>query len=320
MLCPYCATETDDTSLACPRCGTVLRSAPPPEPVSGYPSSPISPNFELPVAQYSTDYADGQPPITYQPSAGAYPQPPTYYPYPYPSPTEPQSAPPMGPVPVPVVGPPPEPRRGVSPIWWLTCAILVLALAVLATQLPIFHKSGAQPGQTAGPTHPGPPTSTSVLPTATTPSPTTADAAYPQAQAVNGILTLTSNSRASLGSALNDLSNCAGLDNAVGILQRVVGERTDQVTRARQLEVQALPGGDLIKNTLVEALSDSLQADNAYLSWGRNEQVNGCGNDQNKQAGDQTSQLATGAKQRFVAAWNPVATRYGLPTRGETDV
>jgi hypothetical protein len=318
MLCPYCATETDDTSIQCPRCGTVLRSAPPPEPVSGYPSSPISPHFELPVPQYSTDYAAGQPPATYQPSAGAYPQPPTYYPYPYPA--EPQSAPPMGPLSVPPMAPPPEPRRRVSPVWWLTGAVLVLALAVLATQLPIFHKSAAQPGQTAGPTHPGPPTSTSVLPTATTPAPTTADAAYPQAQAVNGILTLTSSSRASLGSALNDLGNCVGLDSAVGILQRVVGERTDQASRARQLDVPDLPNGDLIKNTLVEALSDSLQADNAYLSWGRDEQVNGCGNDQNKQAGDQASLLATGAKQRFVATWNPVAVHYGLPTRVETDV
>jgi hypothetical protein len=219
----------------------------------------------------------------------------------------------------------PQQRSGVSPIWWLTGAVLVLALAVLATQLPIFHKTSAQP--VASPTQPASGSSSPVPAPGTTgpapgppPGPSQDPAGYPEAQAVNGILSVTGGSRSSLGSALNDLGNCTNIDGAVGVLQRVASERSDQVTRAQQLDVHALPSGDVIKSTLIEALSDSLQADNAYVAWGRNEQVYGCGADQNKAAGDQASAAATSAKQRFVAAWNPVALRYGLPARVETDV
>jgi hypothetical protein len=238
----------------------------------------------------------------------------------YPTAYPPLSVPPM------VASAPPQQqqRHGVSPIWWLTGAVLVLALAVLATQLPIFHKSGVQPAASPTPTNAVPPAA-STTPTApassgTAPTATEDQAGYTEAQAVNGILTVTGSSRSSLGSALNDLGNCTNIDGAVGVLQRVSSERGGQVARAQQLDVHALPNGDAIKNTLVEALSDSQQADNAYLAWGRNESVYGCGADQNKAAGDQASAAATSAKQRFVAAWNPVAIRFGLPTRVETDV
>jgi hypothetical protein len=326
MLCPYCGAEAADTSLQCPRCGTLLRAAEPVEPMGGYPSSPVSPTFDAPVAQYSTDYASGQPPtgfvppVTYQPPPSS-PAPSMYEQATYPTAYPPLSVPPM------VASAPPQQqqRHRVSPIWWLTGAVLVLALAVLATQLPIFHKSGAQPAATPTPANAAPPAASTApagpASTAAAPPAATQDqAGYTEAQAVNGILSVTGSSRSSLGSALNDLGNCTNIDAAVGVLQRVSSERGDQVTRAQRLDVHALPNGDAIKSTLVEALSDSQQADNAYLAWGRNESVYGCGSDQNKAAGDQASAAATSAKQRFVAAWNPVAIRYGLPTRVETEV
>ncbi len=333
MLCPYCGAESADTSLQCPRCGTLLRSAPSPaEPVGGYPSSPVSPTFDAPVPQYSTDYANGHaptgfvPPVAYTPQETypTTPAPPAYEPTVYPPPYPPMSVPPMVSVPPPQQQPPQQ-RSGVSPIWWLTGAVLVLALAVLATQLPIFHKSSAQPAASPTPANafppvaPGTPVTSGAVP-GPPPGPSQDPAGYTEVQAVNGILSVTGSSRSSLGSALNDLGNCTNIDGAIGVLQRVASERSDQVTRAQQLDVHALPSGDAIKSTLVEALSDSLQADNAYVAWGRNEQVYGCGADQNKAAGDQASAAATSAKQRFVAAWNPVAVRYGLPTRVETDV
>jgi hypothetical protein len=231
-------------------------------------------------------------------------------------------SPPYSPVGYPYPPPPvplaPPARRRFNPIWLLTFAVLLLVAAVLFTQLPFLHRHG-QPGTASSPV----PVASSAAPTTPSAAPPTLaanSAGYQQAQAIDGLINAASSSRSSLGGALSELANCGNVAGANGVLQRVTQERTDQLSRAQQLVVRDLPNGEAVKSILVEALSDSLQADRAYLAWAQDVASSGCGDDQNRRAGDAASGAATGAKQRFVQAWNPLAAQFGLAARAETDV
>jgi len=281
MRCPYCGVDTDQYSEVCTHCGGLVRAAAVAPGVPDYAAEPSWP----PAAPAGYDHQQVQP---YSP-AGA-----TYY----------------APAPV-TAAPQPSGRRTVNAVWLLAVAVLLLTLAVLVTQLPFLHghhtaapdrSAASGPAQAAG-------------------HGATSNAGGSQAQAIDALLTVTAGSRASLGSALAALSGCGDAAQAQGVLSRIVQERGDQLTRAQQLTVQDLPNGDGVKGLLIAALSDSLQADRAYLAWAQDVVAQGCGTESpNRQAGDTASAAATVAKQRFVQAWNPVAVQFGLPTRTETEV
>ena len=70
---------------------------------------------------------------------------------------------------------------------------------------------------------------------------------------------------------------------------------------------------------LTSAWQNSIKADQDFAHWARDEISGGCtsGNqsaDPHAQAAAGPDALATTGKQAFVGQWNPVATRYGLPT------
>ncbi|NNJ60035.1 MAG: hypothetical protein HKP61_03580 [Dactylosporangium sp.] len=154
-----------------------------------------------------------------------------------------------------------------------------------------------------------------------TPSPSVESAdPVEQASEVEVVLTSSSSSRERLRVALNIVDQCGDVDFALLELQSVGAERAIQLDQARALVVTALPNGEAIRSSLAEALTYSLQADEAFVTWAINVLDVGCGHDPDYDAGVAASGSAQSAKKRFVALWNPVASAYGLRTRTEADI
>jgi hypothetical protein len=119
---------------------------------------------------------------------------------------------------------------------------------------------------------------------------------------------------------VDDCRGTASVESALADLRSVGAERRSQLDRARSLRVDALPDGGTIQKVLVEALTHSLEADEAFVTWTSNVLDRGCGHDPDYDAGVAASSSAQAAKQRLVGLWNPVATRYALATRTDNDV
>lgn len=141
-----------------------------------------------------------------------------------------------------------------------------------------------------------------------------------QAIGLDTLLNSSSNSRTSLRAALNDAERCVNAASAADTLRRVTDERSGQLARARELPVDAIAGGVAIRGQLVAALTHSVAADEAFTAWARNVAAGRCGHDANYAEAGRQSSSATAAKRAFCAAWNPVASRYGLPARAEVEV
>lgn len=151
-----------------------------------------------------------------------------------------------------------------------------------------------------------------LTPTPTT-DPSTGEAAR-QAATLDDLLTNSHSARSSLSEAIARASKCEtdGRDT----IQSITTNRRDQLTLARALDVTALPGGPALKESLVEALDASHEADAAFLSWARRHLGKGCTGaiteDRDYQRGLDRSEAAQAAKVRFVEAWRPLAETYDL--------
>jgi hypothetical protein len=113
------------------------------------------------------------------------------------------------------------------------------------------------------------------------------------------------------------------LAGAIGDLQGVVNQRSTEYSRAMTLMVSALPDGAKVKSKLTTALSLSLKADQDYLTWARQQRATGCtptSQSASYNAAFSDSQRADAAKEAFVQAWNPVATRFGLAQNSARDI
>ncbi len=126
-------------------------------------------------------------------------------------------------------------------------------------------------------------------------------------------------SRAELGPAISDASRCDGIEDAIAALERIRGERQDQLGKARDLQVDALDQGTEMREALTRAADYSLQADEEFLAWAQANE--GCTEsetppDGNFERGQDISRTQAGpAKQEFTDLWNPVAEQEGLSTR-----
>ncbi|MFC3990755.1 hypothetical protein [Actinoplanes siamensis] len=91
--------------------------------------------------------------------------------------------------------------------------------------------------------------------------------------------------------------------------------RTDLIAKAGDTDLAALPGGDDLKSGLIGFLRASYTADQAYLRWVRS--ADGCPSTGGAgfPAVERANAEARSRKTGFLADWNPVAERFGLPTR-----
>jgi hypothetical protein len=140
-----------------------------------------------------------------------------------------------------------------------------------------------------------------------------------QAATINGILSWSGRTRSALYAALTDLDKCRNPAAATAKLRTVATGRTQQIGSLHHLQVSALPNGESLRDTLVQALHASFQADQAFIRWGVTEQST-CRHDGNYHQGMTYSHTATATKADFLSAWNPLAPRYGLPTYQEPDI
>jgi hypothetical protein len=181
-------------------------------------------------------------------------------------------------------------------------AVGLLAAAVLFVGLS-FEPTSPSKGETVqGPTaHP------SVASTGGS------DPAREQAIALNDLLNNSDTSRSTLVTALQSVCGSPGLSRAS--IQSVLEGREAQLARAQFLPTDALPDGATIRGRLIEAFTHSINADRSFVAYARHVESGDCTPDENLRNGDRVSADATTAKKGFVAVWNPVAQRYGLPAR-----
>lgn len=215
-----------------------------------------------------------------------------------------------------------------SPQRWIVAILLVILISlVLVTGWFLLWRADRGGAVTPSPssTHQENPSADD----SSTPSISASDsairsAARDQATAIDQLLDLSGPSRGALGTALEQARDCATIDEGIATIQQVAQERHNQAGESANLVVDAIDNGETIKQLLIQALNASKRADMAYLRWAQRYAENGCtgavDSDPDFDAGNAASIEATAAKAGFVAEWNPVAEREGLPTRAEFDI
>lgn len=141
-----------------------------------------------------------------------------------------------------------------------------------------------------------------------------------QAAMVDGIVSWSGRSRRTLFDALDDLNACRDIAGATAALRRVADGRASQIDALDELDVSAISNGVSIRNTLLQALRYSLDADLAFIRWSEQVQRPECHKDGNHDQAMRLSRRATATKKKFVRAWNPIAREFGLPEYKDTEV
>ncbi|WP_460355554.1 hypothetical protein [Actinoallomurus acanthiterrae] len=136
-----------------------------------------------------------------------------------------------------------------------------------------------------------------------------------QAAAVNAILQAGKEAHDRLSVSM---ATCDDLVSAAPAFQQVVQERQSELTQARQLRTDQLPGGADLKQAMIDAYSSSLDADKAYVAWAQEAQAAGCDGGAPPQSANHDAAMAANdkagpAKRRVVALWSPIAQSQGLP-------
>ncbi|WP_405145072.1 hypothetical protein OG589_44795 [Sphaerisporangium sp. NBC_01403] len=149
-------------------------------------------------------------------------------------------------------------------------------------------------------------------------------AAHGQAVDINNLLNQSEPSRGKLRHALGQVLRCSKVSQAISSMHQVTDQRAEQLKHAKELKVDALNSGEELKLALVDALSASYRADEAYLKWAKRYKSHRCSGptvgDSAYDAGNVASKDATAAKANFVAMWNSIAQQEGLPDRTEDEI
>jgi hypothetical protein len=138
-----------------------------------------------------------------------------------------------------------------------------------------------------------------------------------QAAAIRTLLADSGRDRQRIAPAVQKVVGCTDLDGAAALFRRASAGRQAVLDRARDLRTDALPDGAELKEALVEALTHSRAADDAFARWADAVASSGCQSaamhGSHRQEGDAESRSATAAKKRFVALWAEVAEPRGYP-------
>jgi len=200
----------------------------------------------------------------------------------------------------------------------LLAAGVILLIGTITAGV-LVARTGEPNNPVAGPATTDP--TTLAATTSPVPDPTTEPAASPQDQAevVDKLLDRSAASRSKLNQAIGNVNRCRRLAAALAGLREVGEERTQQIAEVDAADVSALTGGDTLRSTLKEALSNALAADREFVAWAAPAVNGGCRNTTARKAawnrGQAASKKAQVAKKRFVAAWNPVAVPLGFESR-----
>jgi len=147
------------------------------------------------------------------------------------------------------------------------------------------------------------------------------DSGAQQAQAVDNLLVQSAGARSATVAAVGDAGNCGNLAGDAAALQQAAGLRQALLAQVNALRTDAL-GNDSWVAPLQAALSASAESDTSYRLWVQTMMSSGCpaANDRNYAAAQSSDAQATAAKQQFIAAWNPVATGFGVAAHTQADL
>ncbi len=215
--------------------------------------------------------------------------------------------------------PPPQKSRGV--LIGAIAATVVVALAVVAVVYFVALKKNygpTNPSTTITVTTPGPSTNpTTPGNNNSSPPPNSGPTAQSEATAISNLLMSSANTRSQWDAQtlVNNTGNCVNIDADVTQIGDIANSRSSELSRVASLQFDKLPNGATLKSQLMSALQVSLQIDNDYLNWAKQQQSSGCAYGfnnsyyNNATAEDNT---ATNDKQAFLNNWDPIASQYNL--------
>jgi len=137
---------------------------------------------------------------------------------------------------------------------------------------------------------------------------------------VDALLSMSVSSRAAVVQAAAQIGACTSLASAKAAMTAAATTRETAANNTTTLPVSALPNGSGLISLLVSMMQASATADRGYAAWADDVAAGGCRGGSathtaNFTAAEAASRQATALKQQFAAAWNPIATQAGLPTR-----
>jgi hypothetical protein len=144
-----------------------------------------------------------------------------------------------------------------------------------------------------------------------------APTAQSEATTINTLLLNSSQSRSQWNAnvLVTNVGNCVSISSDITQIGDIAQQRQTELAQAGNLQVGAIPNGATLKSQLMTALQISLNIDNDYLAWARQQQSSGCtvgtGSTYYQEASNADSQ-ATADKETFLSTWDPIASTYGL--------
>jgi hypothetical protein len=266
-------------------------------PIPPYQTGPIPPYQQGPTGQPATGYSPYQGQQQLGPTAQGAWQPP------------PQQ--------------PPQKQRSRGVLIGAVVATIAVAVAVVAVVYFVALKKNngpANPSVTITTTVPNSPTTNPTTPNnnPTTQQPNSGTTAQSEATSISNLLMSSANTRTQWDSTtlVNDTGNCVDIDEDVTQIGDIANSRSSELNQVEGLQFDKLSNGSSLKSQLMSALQISLQIDNDYLNWAKQQQSSGCAygfnNTYYSNASAEDNQ-ATNDKQAFLDNWDPVASQYGLP-------
>jgi hypothetical protein len=118
--------------------------------------------------------------------------------------------------------------------------------------------------------------------------------------------------------AVADIGDCGDLYGDETTLDDAYSSRESLLSQLQSLDLAALPDGSQLNTYLTNAWQASASSDQSYANWAADELSTGCTVNDRSDVNYQNAQITDGQstqnKTNFAAAWNPIASSYGLPT------
>src|SRR5664280_1122264 len=196
--------------------------------------------------------------------------------------------------------------------------LLVLAVSLAGVGLLAMRRTSAgSPHAAPTPSAVQPWTTANPVPTY---APVPASDLRTQASAVDALLSMSVASRAAVVQAAAQIGACTSLAGAQATMTAAAATRETAANNAASLPVSALPNGSGLISLLTSMMQASATADRGYAAWADEVSAGSCNGESAVHTADFTaaeaaSAQATALKLQFVAAWSPIATQAGLPTR-----
>ncbi|MFJ1747202.1 hypothetical protein ACIOJD_13290 [Streptomyces sp. NPDC088116] len=204
--------------------------------------------------------------------------------------------------------------------------VLIVSHYVRSAPAQADHPAGSASSRSESLAGAQPPAGSASVETGSPRSQETPATAEDQARAVDALLERSSADREKVLAAVSAVEACespTSVTEASEDLNAAAARREDLVTRLGELPLDKVDSGPLAADSLRAAWQHSADADRAFAGWA--DDADGCApGDAPRTAsyrrGVESSDLATAAKEKFLSAWSPIASRYGLPERDRTRI